>query len=343
LRKLWLHSVRFYIKLGLFFYYRRIQVFKTEKIPKHKPILFLSNHQNALLDALLIATTSGRFSYFLTRASVFNKPIVTKLLKSLQMLPIYRIRDGWSNLANNNPIFESCTDLLKNNEAVAIFPEGSHNLKRTVRPLSKGFTRIVFDTLDKFPETDLQLVPVGLNFENAMAYGDRCSIFYGRVISAKKYTTEDRNQAVVQLKRDIHHAISKLTTHIESEFYDDTLKKLTNLNADFLNPKAVNACIKNDLKECEFIKVKSFHIIKSLLKYLSIINLILPYGIWKLLIQPKISEEEFIGTFRFAVAISLVPIWILVITMLLASIVSFQLAMIYLIFVLVLTLITVKT
>jgi 1-acyl-sn-glycerol-3-phosphate acyltransferase len=329
--------------LGLFFYYRRIQVFKAQKIPKNKPVLFLSNHQNALLDALLIAITNGRFSYFLTRASVFNKPIVTKLLKSLQMLPVYRIRDGWSNLTNNNPIFENCINLLKDNEAVAIFPEGSHNLKRTVRPFSKGFTRIVFDTLEKFPETDLQLIPVGLNFKNAIAYGDSCSVFYGKAISAKTYENVDRNQAVVQLKGDVHSEITKLTTHIETEFYDDTLKKLTDLNADFLNPKTVNSCIKNNFLKCEFKKTKTFSTVKSLLKFLLIINLFLPYAIWKLLIQPKVTEEEFMGTFRFAVAISLVPIWILAITMLLAAKFSFLLAITYLIFVFVLAFITVKS
>ncbi|WP_409628146.1 lysophospholipid acyltransferase family protein [Gilvirhabdus luticola] len=329
--------------MGLFFYYRRIHVYKVENIPKDKPILFLSNHQNALLDALLIATTSGRFSYFLTRASVFTKPIVIKLLRSLQMLPVYRIRDGWSNLTNNNPIFESCTELLKNNEAVVIFPEGSHNLKRTVRPLSKGFTRIVFDTLEKYPKTELQLVSVGLNFESATAYGDSCSIFYGKAISAKKYITEDRNQSVVDLKEDIHDEISKLTTHIESEGYEDTLNTLKALNADFLNPKAVNACIKNDFNECGFMKTKRLSVIKTFLKFVLIINLIVPFAIWKLLIQPKIIEEEFIGTFRFAVGISLVPMWILAVIMLLASMVSFQLAMMYLFFVLGLSLLTVKT
>ena len=73
----------------------------------------------------------NRFSYFLTRAAVFKKPLVAKLLNSVQMLPVYRIRDGWGNIANNNAIFESCTKLLHQGNAVAIFPEGSHNLART--------------------------------------------------------------------------------------------------------------------------------------------------------------------------------------------------------------------
>ena len=342
MKKLWLHSVRLYIQLGLFFYYRRIDVHKAEKIPKDKPVLFLSNHQNALLDALLIATTNGRFSYFLTRASVFGKTLVTKILKSLQMLPVYRIRDGWSSLTNNNPIFETCIELLNKKEAVTIFPEGSHNLKRTVRPLSKGFTRIVFDTLEKYPETDLQLVPVGLNFENAIAYADSCSIFYGRTISAGHYMGLDRNQAVVQIKKDVHQEISQLTTHIETEAYDDTLKKLTDHNADFLDPKAVNSCIKNDFKDRKFTKRKKFPFIKSFFKFLLILNLIVPYGIWKLLIKPKIVEMEFVSTFRFAVAISLVPIYILIMAFIIGSLFTFNIGIAYLITTLTLAIVSIK-
>ena len=342
LKKLWLHSVRFYIRLGLFFYYKKVLVVNAQAIPKRKPILFLSNHQNALLDALLIATTCGRFCYFLTRASVFTKPIVSKLLMSLQMFPVYRIRDGWSNLSNNNPIFETCTGLLKNNEAVAIFPEGSHNLKRTVRPLSKGFTRIVFDTLEKYPELDLQLVPIGLNFKHAETFGDSCSIFYGNILSAKAYHNKDRNQSVVKLKYDVHNEICQLTTHIESEDYENTLHRLKELNADFLDPKSVNTCIKNNFQPCEYKKAKKLSTVKSFLKFLLIINLIVPYSIWKLLIEPKITEIEFVSTFRFAIAITLVPIWILAITIILASVAGFQLAVMYLIFVLGLALFAVK-
>ena len=68
---------------GMFFYFKRIDVFGFENIPKDKPVLFLGNHQNALLDPLLIAIKCGRFSFFLTRAGVFKKPLVSKLLKSL--------------------------------------------------------------------------------------------------------------------------------------------------------------------------------------------------------------------------------------------------------------------
>ena len=342
MKRIWLYSVRAYIKLGLFFYFKKIKVYNSENIPKDKPVLFLSNHQNALLDALLIGTNSGRFSYFLTRASVFKKAFVSKLLKSLHMLPVYRIRDGWSNIANNNSIFELCIEILQQNKAVVIFPEGSHNLNRTVRPLSKGFTRIVFDTFEKYPETDLELIPVGLNFVNAKDFPDSTSIYFGKPIAARSFVSENRNEAVVNLKNTIHSEISKLTTHIPIEGYEESLKKLDAFNVDYLNPAEVNKCIANNFEGCEQ-KSKSNHSwLRFSLKGLLILNILPPYLIWKFFIQPKIKEIEFISTFRFGVAITLVPLYLLIICLVTASFFTITIGLSYLLFVLVLGLLTVK-
>ena len=339
---IWLHSVRLYLSVGMFFYFRKIKIHNAKNIPKDKPVLLLCNHQNALLDALLIATKCGRFSYFLTRAAVFKKSLVSKILNSLQMLPVYRIRDGWSNISNNNAIFVTCSELLKAGEIVTIFPEGSHNLKRTVRPLSKGFTRIVFDTLEKYPEIDLQLIPVGLNFEKAEAFPDSTALFFGVPILAKSFVSENRNEDVVKLKTKIQSEISKLTTHIPLDNYDETLKKLNNLQVDYLNPNVVNNCITNNFENGETSRKPNLKKIRLFFKFLLIINLLLPYLLWKFIMQPKIDEVEFISTFRFAFAIVVVPIYLLIFGFLLVSLFSFKIAVIYIASVLIISLFAVK-
>ena len=89
------------------------------------------------------------------------------------MIPIYRIRDGRESLKNNQAVFDLCSDLLQQKEAILMFPEANHNLKRRVRPLSKGFTRILFNTLLQAPETDIQIVPVGINYKDAVRFPDQ--------------------------------------------------------------------------------------------------------------------------------------------------------------------------
>jgi len=342
LKKLWIHTVRGYIKLGLFFYFKKIEVLNSDIISKNQPVLILGNHQNALLDALLIATTTKRFSYFLTRAGVFKNPLISKTLKSLNMIPVYRIRDGWNNLTNNNAVFKSCADLLNKNEAIAIFPEGNHNLQRKVRPLSKGFTRIVFDALDKNPELDLQLVPVGLNYEKPEFFGDSVSIVYGNLIEAKQFNSNNRNESIIKLKSTIFNDLTKLTTHIPSDNYDKTLKKLEKGNVDFLKPDSVNQCISTNFENCNSVNKNRFSTVKLFFKTLLILMLFVPYIIWKFAIQPKVKEKEFMATFRFAIAITLVPAFILIVMLVLGNVFSFTIAFLYLFMVLLLELSAVK-
>ena len=140
-----------------------------------------------------------------------------------------------------------------------------------------------------------------------------------------------------ELKETIFKELCQLTTHINSDDYDETLKKLEHLNVDFLNPDAVNTCIASNFKTCKAVKKES-----NTFKVLLIINLFLPYLLWKKVFQPKINEIEFTSTFRFAIAISVVPIFLVLIMVLLSLTIGVKFAIMYLLNVLVLTLLAVK-
>ena len=310
LKKLWLHSVRLYIQIGLFFYYKNISLIGKETIPKDQPVLFLGNHQNALLDALLIATKSGRFCYYLTRAAVFKKPLVSKLLQSLNMLPVYRVRDGWSTIAKNKSVFSTSVGLLHDNQAITVFPEGSHSLVRRVRPLSKGFTRIILELREKHPNTTVNLIPVGFNYQEAKQMGSRVALVFGQPIVSSDYNQLNTIEATKQIKADVFDAMSKLTTQIPEEKYDIVLQKLTEHHVDFTDPETVNHCIASNFEACSSQLVKT-GVFKGVLKPVVYTILCLPVLVWKKVLKPKIKEEEFESTFRFAVCLTLVPFWML--------------------------------
>ena len=342
LKNIWLYSVKYSLKVGLFFYYRRIRIYGRENIPKNKPVLILGNHQSALMDALFIVTYIDRFIFFLTRASVFKRSFVDTLLRSLNMIPVYRIRDGWKTISKNNAVFEFIASQLGQGRTVAVFPEGSHNLVRRVRPLSKGFTRIVFNTLEAYPEKDLQLVPAGVNYIKPTEFGDSVALYYGKPIPAQPYQALPSNEKVTALKRDVHSAISKLTTHINEEGYDETLTKLKDLNVDFLDPETVNACIAQNFNNCGQRKIDQLKYVKQFFKLLLIANILPPYLLWKFWITPKIKEPEFIGTFRFAVALVLVPLYLILIGGIIAYLFTFYIALFYIISILLLDILAVK-
>ncbi|NND51713.1 MAG: glycerol acyltransferase [Flavobacteriaceae bacterium] len=313
-----------------------------EHIPKNKPTLIICNHQNALIDALIIATQIPHYAHYLTRAGVFTGTFINKFLNSLNMLPVYRIRDGWSNLPNNNPIFKKVTKLLIHSQTVVIFPEGSHNLVRRVRPLSKGFTRIIFDALEEKPNLDLKLIPVGLNFIKAEACVDGIAMNVGPPIPIDSFENRKKGEIVAEIKSKAHNALSQLTTHIPADRYDEIVGKIEALNLDYLDPKTINACIATGFENCKPRPQSKLNFIKRILKFLLILNLLIPYLLWKFWVQPKIVEIEFTSTFRFGIAIVIVPIYLIAIFFILSNWIGMQWALYYILFVLALDLLTVK-
>ncbi len=328
--------------MALFFYFKKITTRNTETIPKDQAVMFLGNHQNALIDALLIATQNNRYSFFLTRAAVFNKPLVGNILESLQMLPVYRIRDGWGNLNKNTAIFSKSASLLNQGEAIVIFPEGNHNLRRTVRPLSKGFTRVIFETLERFPKTKIHLIPVGLNFQNAISYGDSVLVNFGKAMAVGESLLKDKNNSVSKLKKNVFQELSLLTTHLDSYNYNEDIAKLETLHVDFTEPQAVNKCIANNFEYCEKTFKNNQNYLKKILRFLLIIQLCVPYLIWKKIVQPKIKEIEFTSTFRFAIVLTVVPVFILLLTCVIGVLFGAKYSVFYLISVILTALLSVK-
>ncbi len=349
----WLFSVKMFLKIGLWFYFRRIRVVNKQHLKITQPALIVCNHQNALLDPLLIATSINNYGYFLTRAGVFKKPFVAKLLASLNMLPVYRIRDGWNNLTNNNDIFEKAVDVLQQEKKVTIFPEGSHNLARRVRPLSKGFTRIVLSTLEKDPSLPLKLIPVGVNYQEALKFGDSASMYVGEPIDASSLVSENkaaslaadkyRQESVIALKQTVFNTLTELTTHIPEEGYEETLEKLNQLNVNYLKPSEVNSCIQSNFSNCKKQSSKNFLItVRKLLKFTYCISIFPVYLFWKWYVQPKIKELEFTSTFRFAVSAVLIPILIICVALALHSLFGSTIPTIYVLAMLFFTLIVSK-
>ena len=307
------------MKTNLRLYYGKIKIAGLENVPKDKPVLFLPNHQSALLDVLLIATDCNRKPWFLTRSDVFKSKILISIFNFFQMIPIYRIRDGRESLKNNQAVFDRCSELLIAKEALLMFPEANHNLKRRVRPLSKGFTRILFNTLDKAPDTDIMIVPVGINYRSAENFPDKVALYFDTPIAVKEmYQPEDEKGSVDKIKEAVSNRLKNLTTHIEDEeTYDETIQKLDAQRVDYLNPKAVNTLLQNLPAEDKRIK-KTRNILggigKTLFTLLNLPMLLL----WRTFGKPKVWEPEFMGTLRFAFSLLTYPLYYILVFAVLA-------------------------
>ena len=343
IKRIWYHLFKIFISSGLFFFFKKIHIHNEENIPKKGAVLMVSNHKNALIDPLLIATSVKRNIHFLTRASAFKIRLVHWFLSTLNMIPIYRMRDGKETLAKNEAIFNKCYNILNNRKCLLIFPEGTHDIKRWVRPLSKGFTRITFGALEQNENLELNIVPIGLNYTNATDFAESVSIYYGKPILANKfYNKAELNNSILTLKTEVYEKLKELTTHIESENYDETIEKLGKI--DYLNPIKVNNNISEltDEKFQSSSRRKEPSLLWKLLKNIVAINSFIPLLIYKVFL-PKIKEIEFISTTKFAIGITAFPIFYGLQSLVLNYYFGLNYALIYLITSIIMVLILAKT
>ncbi|WP_296705605.1 1-acyl-sn-glycerol-3-phosphate acyltransferase [Algoriphagus sp.] len=291
------YLLRLAVKACLHLYFKKIKVQGKTNIPKDRPVILVANHQNALIDPLLLATHTKLNPYFLTRASVFKSPIAAKLLDFIRMLPVYRVRDGFSTIQQNQLIFDKTYEILKENGTVIIFAEGSHSDVRSLRPLSKGFTRMAFGLKEKYPETKPVILPVGINYSAHKKSGSRVNMIFGNPIEVDMTSSQSG-----KLTKSVEKALHQLVVEIPSDNYEEDLSSLIHHGVDLNDKKAVEEFLKTGKVENP---IPPFSGLKN--KLMKIFHFPL-YWVW-LWRSPKIKDKVFNSTIKFLIGFTLGPIY----------------------------------
>ena len=224
-------------------FYRRIEVKHWERIPRDRPVLLAPNHQNALMDAMATHMASRRDPVFLARADIFKNKFIAGLLRLIKILPVYRIRDGASELGKNEDVFQEVMQvLLRKKCPVAIMPEGNHGNKRRLRPLVKGIFRIAFQAQENYGENPgVVIVPVGIDYSNYTNFRGKLFLQYGEPIEVSEYYgayLENQPKAINMLRERLAGEMRKYMIDIRSEehyemymllrsVYNDDMRKQT--------------------------------------------------------------------------------------------------------------------
>ncbi len=308
------------MQAALWCYYKKIRFEGMEHVPLNRAVLLLPNHQNALLDPLLLAAfMKNARPYFLTRSDVFQGKFLKSVFAGLRMLPVYRLRDGRETLGRNQAIFDNCAELLQKGEPLLLFPEANHNIRRQVRPLSKGFTRIVSLTLSNYPESDLQLVPVGINYQDAAGFPDRVSYRFGQPIAAAPILQSGEEvQDVRNMIQAVTDSLTGLTTHIPADSdYESQQAALDALHPDYLQPGAVNSFLAGETRTVPAYRLKKGFLYTVWDGFFQLVNLPV-VGLWRLWMAPRVPEPEFRSTYRFGFALLAFPVYLLLLGVTLA-------------------------
>lgn len=215
--------LRIYVRFAFWLTHRKIVVTGRENIPSGKPIIFAANHQNALMDPLALVCTNKLQTVWLARADIFKSKKARPFLKFLKIWPVYRIRDGKDNLANNDEIFDKVAELLENRQSVALFPEAAHSGRRQMLPHKKAIPRIAFETEAKNNfQLDLQIAPVGIFYSHYWNFNRTLIVRYGQPIPVKNYWLNyelNPQKAMLDLRDEIHLQLQSLVIDIKSKNY----------------------------------------------------------------------------------------------------------------------------
>ena len=173
------------------FYYNKIHIVGKENIPPiGTPLVIASNHQNAINDPLAIEFVfHDRVVTIFTRADAFKKNLVGKFLRTLYLLPAYRMRtDGEDTLKYNYAMFEEAGGRLLGGNAVAIFPEATNQDKHWLGEFSLAYLRMAFDTAkDSDFEKDITVLPVAIHYADYFKMQEDMVVSCGTPISLKPY------------------------------------------------------------------------------------------------------------------------------------------------------------
>lgn len=181
---------------------------------KQGPLLIASNHPNSFLDAIILTTLLKNPVYSLARGDAFAGKMITKILTSLNMHPVYRVSEGVENLEHNYTTFKACQDIFKQNGIVLIFSEGRCINEWHLRPLKKGTARLALVAWQQ--GVPLEVLPLGINYSSFRKFGKTIFLNFGNIITKEQINPDfSDGLAINQFNQILKQQLQNLVFEID--------------------------------------------------------------------------------------------------------------------------------
>lgn len=210
------------------FYYPNIEISGGERIPVTGPLLLAANHQNSLMDPVMVGIVARRPVRFLAKAPLFQVPIFGNILHALGMMPAYRRSDDPSQTHRNLESLSQAAARLKDGEAVGIFPEGKSHDATRLEQVKTGAARMAIQAVRE-GTIGIKLVPVGLNYECKEMFRSAVWIRAGEPVDVNAWLASfqgDDKQAARELSAEIDRRLKELVVHLDEPSWEPFLYEL---------------------------------------------------------------------------------------------------------------------
>ncbi len=216
--------LRWIASIALHWFYRDIRVIGRERIPLEGPLLIAVNHQNALVDSLIVGWLIPRRVTMTAKATLAENPIMGLLFRLLHVVPLRRVRDELEGTRERVPdpernrrAFREIIDVLEDLGAVLLFPEGKSHNKHTLEPLKTGLARLALQASTERGIAGIKILPIGLVFEDKGAPNTVVGARIGEVIEMDCWARENHLILTEEIARRLREASEEASLPSKSE------------------------------------------------------------------------------------------------------------------------------
>ena len=165
-----------------------IKYIGRENIPEEKSFIAAANHRSNL-DPFLVGLGMGRQMAFVAKESLFDKPVIKRMLQWVNAYPINR---------NGDPreVIGKIVEILKKGKPITIFPEGTRNkVDDSLGEFKKGAALIAI-------KSQVPIIPVAIK-NSPKIFGKKIVIYGKAIIPPKEENKYNREQLTNELKESI--------------------------------------------------------------------------------------------------------------------------------------------
>ena len=176
----------------------RARAWGQNRIPETGPVLMLANHQS-FLDPILMGYGCGkRHFYSLGRSTLYEQGWSAFMGRMTNSIPV---EQGAGDVA----AMKKCIDVLKDGQALAMFPEGSRTPDHQVQAFQTGAMLVIKrakpQVVPVAVEGPFQAWPRSRKFPRL--WGQRVGIMYGEPIAAEVLTAMKPAEAMEMLRQRV--------------------------------------------------------------------------------------------------------------------------------------------
>lgn len=221
MQQLFYRFIKVWVRVSLKFFCKQVVIHNPGKHAAKGPLIIAAHHPNSFFDAIIIGAFMHQPVHYITRGDVFNKRWARFLLAQLNMIPIFRLRDGKDKLSLNQKTFEQSVEILKNNGILLIFVEGFCEYQTTLLPLKKGAPRILLSCWQQ--GINAGVLPVWPRYHSFFAFGKRAEMNMGNIFGREAINNVNPGaEAVTAINIATAQELTRLSA-IENKFTKNSL------------------------------------------------------------------------------------------------------------------------